>query len=172
MKRALVAAAAAGPTDASDEPKEEDWASATDLGPAELDKNKWVTRPQCTQRAIREWVRVICTPTFDGDEDWFFGAVWGFAGETKPVKASFVPASNVGLFQKAPTSPIEELTRKMGASATVTFPIRPGTAVVLGIDQLGWDHHYDGGSNVMTSPGILVDASWAAGEKKPTILYR
>ena len=59
----------------------------------------------------------------------------------------------------------------MGTSATITFPVTQGSALLLRIDRMYWDDGYDS-SGAYTQPGILVDVSWALGEKAPTILYR
>ena len=126
----------------------------------------------CTQRALGAWVRIACAPPHPADSDGtLLGAVWALSGDVAKVKGTLSPASELPRFKKPPSNIEEALTRKMGASATITFPVTPGSAFLLRLDTIGWDDGYDG-SNVFTSAGMLVDVSWALGEKAPTILYR
>jgi hypothetical protein len=172
---ALPTAAYAWPSDASPEPEEKEWAKATALESAKPTMNMSLWHPEvrvtCTQRVLREWMRITCTPSHDGKEDAFFGVVWGMAGELDSVKASFTMASDLERYREPPTDEIGRLTRKMGASATVTFQLRTGNAFVLALDPIGWNETYDGWTAAMR-PGLLLDVSWARGEKAPTITFR
>ncbi len=166
----------AWPTDESPEPSEEDWAGATDLGSRSIDLRRmsWEGGREvlCRQYAIRAWVRVVCTPIQPKRDPVFFGVVWGRAGELSSVKARFLMAHESDAFKAFPKNKIEELTQRMGVDATITFQGRPGQSMLLGIDLIGWDFNYDGGANPFSRPGMLVDVSWAKGEKAPTIVYR
>jgi hypothetical protein len=166
----------AWPTDASSEPKEEEWARATELETVKPDIELGWWREGvavvCTQRVIRNWIRITCTPqNVPKKDDMFFGVVWGLAGDLENVKGQFVMASELERYKAPPTDVVGDLTRKMGASATVTFQVTPGSAFVLNLAKIGWDHGYEG-SVVITRIGVLIDVSWALGEKVPTILYR
>ncbi len=172
---AALVASYAWPTSASPEPNEADWAGAHDLGAATVSiaRSPWVTAAPvpCRQRAVREWVRVTCAPNHEEVSDTLLGVIWALAGDTSTVKATFSLASELPRYAAAPTDRMQELTRKMGAAATVTFQARPGSAILLTVDEMGWDEGYDGAS-AFSSPGIVLDVSWALGEKAPTILYR
>jgi hypothetical protein len=167
----------AWPAEAGPEPKEEEWAGATDLGTVEVQPAStfWWLSPihlSCAQRALGAWVRITCTPPHpESGEDTLLGAVWPLSGDAAKAKATFSPASALPRYKSPPSNVVDDLTRKMGASVTITFPTTPGSALLLRVDRIGWDDGYDG-SNVFTLPGMLVDVSWALGEKAPTILYR
>jgi hypothetical protein len=175
---ALAAPAHRWPTDASAEPEEAAWAKAAALETVTLSLKPvpWLpaVKVTCSQRAIREWVRITCTPVHDPKHEVFMGVVWGMAGGLDEVKASFSLASELERFRVPVTDPFDRfgpLTRKMGASTTVTFPVRPGSAFVLSLDTIGWVDEYDG-RNLSVGPGLLLDVSWARGEKGPSIGYR
>lgn len=173
--RGQTVATYAWPADETPEPKEEEWANATPLEtvrPA-LPNRWWGGGAEivCTQRVLREWVRVVCTPPHEGEQDVLVGVLWGMAGDLDDVTGQFEMAAELPRYAKPPESIVEDLSRKMGASATVTFPARPGRAMLLSLDEIGWDESYDG-SNVFSRSGIILDVSWARGEKGPTILYR
>jgi hypothetical protein len=174
-KTGIPVPAYAWPTDPSPEPKDDEWAGATELEIATDMPTVWspsIDGVTCTQRALREWMRITCTPPHEGTDDSLVGVIWGMAGDLSTVKGSFVLASTLARHEAPPTEIHEDLYRKMGASATVTFQLKPGSGLVLGIDQIGWDFNYDGDSNVFSRPGMLIDVSWALGEKAPTIAYR
>ena len=175
---AAVAAAPAyvWPTEASPEPKDDDWAGATLLGTdrVAMDTRSWggTEGVSCSKRALRDWVRVTCTPPHDGVSDVLFGVLWAMAGDVSAVKAKFALASELEKYKLPPSDFVSDLTRKMGASATVTFRVSPGGAFVLSLDHIGWDESYDGGMTMFSLPGMLIDVSWALGEAQPTIAYR
>ncbi len=176
-KRGLAVSAYAWPTEVSPAPKEEDWAGATDLETVVFDlvpALEWwpvIKGISCAQRALGAWLRVTCTPSHAGSNDTLLGAVWALSGDAAKAKATFTLAAELERYQKGTDTFYLPRTRQMGASATVTFPVAQGSALLLRIDQIGWDDGYEG-SSVFTQPGILVDVSWAAGEKSPTITYR
>lgn len=162
----------AWPTQSSPEPTEDEWKGATELERAVANTYREWGPPEtiaCTQHVVREWMRVTCTPI--GTRDRFVGVLWGMAGDLSSVKGSFVQVSTLDRFKSPPTSIIEDLTRKMGVSATVTFQAKPASAMVLSLDEIGWDENYEG-SSVFSRAGILLDVSWAQGEKAPTIAFR
>ena len=175
-KGGVAISAHAWPTEASAAPKEGEWASAVALEAvkSKIRVTSWGSAVvTCTQRALRDWVRVTCTPPHDeGSSDVLFGALWGMAGEVAKVKGKFAMSSELPRYAQPPTDETSDLSRKMGASATVTFPVRPGGAVVLRVDFIDWDVSYDGGMSVITRPGMLIDVSWALGETHPIIAYR
>jgi hypothetical protein len=174
-ERATPLAEYAWPTTPSEEPKDDEWASATTLEGVNTQVQSVSWRPPlslgCSQIAVREWVRISCTPPTNGLEEAFVGVVWGMAGDLSSTKAFFLLAYELDRYKAPPQNGMEELTRKMGASATITFPVRPGSAELLSLDRIGWDETYDGAS-VFSQSGMLIDVSWALGEKSPTILYR
>lgn len=164
------------PTQPSDEPKEEEWATAADLGvktaPWEGGRalfSEW--RVDCAQRAVRDWLRITCTPQLNGFDVEFAGVIWGMAGDVSTAKGSFVLAGTQERYKSLPSRVDTDLIRKMGASATVTFQVKPGGSVVLGLDRISWATGWDGGE-VVVGTGILVDVSWALGERAPTIALR
>lgn len=163
------------PTEASPEPKEDAWAKATELETKRVKMpDRWFgggAEIECTQRVVREWVRVTCTPPHDKPEDTLVGVIWGMAGDLDSVSGDFEMSAELPRYAKPPQNVVEDLSRKMGASATITFQARAGSAMLLSLDEIGWDESYDG-SNVFSRSGILVDVSWALGENGPTILYR
>jgi hypothetical protein len=172
--KGIAVSAYSWPNSPSPVPSDAEWAQATalaamtlKLAPSWWDKDVDVT---CAPIAVREWVRLTCTPRH-GDKpskDILFGVVWGVAGDLSSVKGQFQPASELPLYQKMAPGLHGDLFRKMGASATVTFQVRPESAFVLSIGRIGWDFGYDG-SWVFSRSGVLVDVSWAAGEKAPVI---
>ena len=62
------------------------------------------------------------------------------------------------------------LTRAMGAIGTIIFQAKYGTGTMVRLDEILWAEHYEGGGNVLLAPGIVIDISWALGEKYPTIV--
>ena len=159
-KRGIPISAYAWPTAASPEPREEDWAGATDL---EVDPPPDGGGTSCELRALGPWLRITCAPS------WHPGVLWGMAGDVAKVKGRFTLISEVA--SKPPKSQQEAVERQMGASATITLPITPGSALLLRLDGIAWDEGYDW-AGVVARPGWLFDVSWALGEKHPTILYR
>lgn len=155
----------AWPTTSSPEPKAEEWTSATVLESvtASIGSGDAV----CTQRVVREWMRISCTPSLP---DTFFGVLWGWAGDLDLVKGTFGLAADV--IKKPPTNEMEQLTMKMGARADVTFQARPGTAFLVTLERMGWDDSGWDGPSLFVSSGAVIDVSWALGEKGPTVLYR
>jgi hypothetical protein len=165
------------PTEVSPEPREEEWAGALELSSVRVDivpRFSWLPTVHdvvCTQHAVGAWLRVTCTPRHDGKEDVLVGSLWGLAGDVAKVKGSFALASELERYKAPPTGEFETALRKMGASATITLPLAPGSALLLRLDRIEWDSGYES-SSVGIEPGILIDVSWAVGEKAPTILYR
>jgi hypothetical protein len=177
-KSGLAVSAYAWPAELSPEPREEDWAGATELTSAQVDIVSpffWLPSIHgvvCTQRALGSWLRLTCTPPHDSEEgEVFVGALWGLAGDVGKVKGSFVLASELERHKTPAMNRVEAFNRKMGASATITLPVTPGSALLLRLDRIQWDFGYEE-STVGTRPGVIVDVSWALGEKYPTILYR
>jgi hypothetical protein len=166
----LALSAYAWPAELSAEPKEEDWASATDLEPFRrntdaIDAEGLRSAGWCNPRVVGSWLRLTCTAGIH------FGIVWGLAGDLAKVKGTIPLVSEVERPTKPTADWAETATRNMGVSATVTFPVAPGSALVLEIDQIDIDNGYEG-SVVFTHPWALVDVSWAVGEKAPTVLVR
>lgn len=161
------------PKEPSPEPKEEEWSGATKLGEVPLKGDDWTYRGMmlCTKSALRDWVRVSCVPPMTAESGPYFGVIWAMAGDASTVKSSFLLNSELPTFAAAPKDIIEDLTRKMAAHADVTFQVKPGSALVLDIDRIGWAWGYDG-SSVDTSPGVELDVSWALGEDEPSFVIR
>jgi hypothetical protein len=158
--KALPVSAYAWPTDLAPEPREEDWAAATELLSDPPDA-------PCKQQALGAWLRITCGP--DGTVR--YGALWALAGDASKVKAKFMLSYEIEHFDKPPSSEGDDLMRKAGATAIVTLPLAPGSAVLLRLDTIFWDDEYSF-SGLISRAGPLLDVSWAAGEKHPTILYR
>lgn len=166
------------PKEASEAPKEEEWAGATELEAiATTAQSGWVKRPaRCRQRAVREWVRLECSPPdppndLNLDVQRFYGSLWGLAGDISGSSAQFELVSKVEKYSKGrnPAQTSDRLTLGMGAVGMVTFQAKYGSATMLRMDQIFWAERYDGGGNVELAPGIIIDVSWALGEKYPTI---
>jgi hypothetical protein len=160
-KHGVPVSAYAWPTEASPEPREEDWAGATDL---EVDPPRNSGGTSCELRALGAWLRITCAPS------WHPGVLWGLAGDVAKVKGRFTLVSEVQHDNKPPKNEQEDAERQMGASATITLPIAPGSALLLRLDAIAWDEDYNW-AGVVSRAGWLFDVSWALGEKHPTILY-
>jgi hypothetical protein len=174
--RRLPLAAYAWPSAPTPEPTEEAWAGATELETFVVDvPGEYFDVPgvACAPRALGSWLRLTCAapPRPRGFAPLFFGAIWVLAGDTARVKGTFVLAAETEEHKAPSTNPGGELQRKMGAAATITLPVMQGSALLLRLDVIAWDEGYSE-SNVITVPGMLVDVSWAAGEKSPTISCR
>lgn len=165
------------PTEASAEPAEDEWAGAKEL-PLSPPRSPGWSRPsadpgKCAQNVIREWVRITCPSPVKGTEsDARFGVIWGLAGDVSAVKGKMLLAGQTERYKAPPVERPDRIVRQTGASATVTFQLKPGSAFLLAFDTISWAWEYDGGFSVSSSPGFVVDVSWAAGEASPTILYR
>jgi hypothetical protein len=170
----------AWPKEASEQPKEEEWAGATELESiTTVATSGWLKKPvKCRQRALREWMRIDCSPPDPPTKEFlegqrFYGSLWGLAGDVSGASGQFQLVSAVETYAKAtapnPTDVPGRLTRAMGAVGTVIFQAKYGSATMLRLDEIFWAEHYDGGGNVLVSPGIVIDVSWALGEKQPTI---
>jgi hypothetical protein len=170
----------AWPKETSEQPKEEEWAGATELESiTTVASSAWVKKPvKCRQRVLREWVRIDCSPPdpptkefFEGQR--FYGSLWGLAGDISGASGQFQLVSSIEAYAKKtdpdPTNVGARLTRAMGAVGTAIFQAKYGNATMLRLDQAFWAENYDGGGNVLISPGIIIDVSWALGEKHPTI---
>jgi hypothetical protein len=164
--RGVPVSAYAWPTEVGAEPTEEEWAGATVLETITLERQDAFPGVVCRQAALGAWLRVTCT-----DEPRRFGVIWGLAGDSAKVKGRFTLASEVEHHDKPPTTREDEMERKMGASATLTIPVTPGSAALLRLDRIAWAEEYEF-AGVTSGPGMLIDISWALGEKHPTILYR
>lgn len=170
-KAGLAVSAYAWPTEASPEPKEDEWAGATVL--ETLDKTvkdkPWWRRETltCTQRAVREWMRITCTPA---SEFTSYGVVWGAAGDLSTAKAK-LPLRRDMPGYKPPENAFETMTPAMAVSATLTFQVKVGSATVLQVDEIEFVSDW-GWAGVVARPGFIVDVSWAAGEKAPWIEVR
>ena len=163
----------AWPAEITPEPAEDDWAGATALETVTTGPAIWgngIPGVACAQRAIGSWLRVTCTPPHAADDD-LVGVLWALAGDVDRVKVRFSLAAELARYKDLPADSRNDLLRKMGASATITVPVAPGSALLLRLDRMGWDDGYEG-SSVFSSGGVVVDASWAIGEARPTILYR
>jgi hypothetical protein len=154
----------AWPTEASDEPKEPEWANATELEPAKVTFQ--YNDGTCTQKVVREWVRLRCAPA---SEDVFLGPMWALAGDFEKVKGGFALAAS--RTKTPPQSPMDMAILKMGIAGELTFQARPGKAFVVSMDRMGFDEGWDG-ATPFVGTGLLIDVSWAPGEKAPTIVYR
>lgn len=164
----------AWPTETSKEPTDEEWANATKLETIVKLRNNTLIYWRdigCTPRAVREWVKLTCSglPESKGEPMW--GAIWVMAGDFANMKGSFALMSTLDAFKDPPKDDHDRMTRKMGASATTTFQMKPGTAFVLQLDELFWNENY-GDISVEPRAGFMVDVSWALGEKAPVIMVR
>jgi hypothetical protein len=168
----------AWPKDASDKPNEDEWEHATELEEVKTSVRSWWGKipATCLQRVVREWVRIECLPPDLMAENFresrrFYGSLWGLAGDISSASGQFQLVSTLEpLAQDSdPNSVSGRLIRRMGAIATVTFQAKCGSAMMLRMDQILWADQYDGGGNVLLDPGIIIDVSWALGEKHPTI---
>jgi hypothetical protein len=169
----------AWPKETSEQPKEEEWASATELeSVTTVASSGWLKMPaKCRQRVLREWMRLDCSPP-DPPKNFpegqrFYGSLWGLAGDISGASGQFQLVSAVETYAKKtdpnPTNVAGRFTRAMGAVGTVIFQAKYGNATMLRLDEIFWAEQYDGGGNVLLSPGIVIDVSWALGEKHPTI---
>ena len=164
-------AAYAWPSGPSPEPKPEEWEHATALETVTLDtrRESWLPRVHitCSPSLVREWLRVTCDP----GPSWYFGIVWGMAGDLSTAKGAIAIAPGAPPKTRADDDHILDMTRKMGVSTTLIVALRPGASSVISIDRMAWEEEYEGQS-VNMHPGVLLDISWALGEKSPTIAYR
>lgn len=169
----------AWPKEASDPPKDAEWTGATELeGVTTVAASGWLKKPvKCRQRALREWMRIDCSPPDPPVKEFlasqrFYGSVWGLAGDISTVSGQFQLVSTIEAYAKtvSPTGEDGRLTRAMGAVGTIMFQAKYGSATMIRMDEIFWAEHYEGGGNVLLAPGIVVDISWALGEKYPTIL--
>jgi hypothetical protein len=123
---------------------------------------------RCTQEAVREWMRIRCKPS---DPDVTLGVIWGRAGDLDGVQGSFVLAKDSDHFKKPPTNEMEALTLQMGVSGEIRFQAKPGTAFVVSLERLGWDEGGWGDVSLSIQSGVIIDVSWALGEKGPSLSY-
>jgi hypothetical protein len=163
----------AWPTDASPEPSDADYDAGTLLqipdNPFEQNKKDNLYRKVCTARAVREWVRITCAGT---GTDTSFGVIWGMAGDLSSLKGR-MPLRGDLLKDKSPPSDfMEASTRRMGASASLSFQAKPGSAFLASISEMGWDIGGWGDASMFVRTGATVDVSWAVGEKTPSIQLR
>lgn len=173
----VAVSAYAWPKETSDAPKDEEWAGATELEPGQSSgPSGWLTRNvRCRQRALRDWMRIDCDAPghLNNDTDHFFGSIWGVAGEVSGASASFVSTSTLERFQK-PLEPRDEggrIMRRMGATASLTFQVKYGSASMFRIDEIFYAENYMGEGSVLLDPGLVVEVSWALGEKHPSLVY-
>ncbi|HRI68598.1 MAG TPA: hypothetical protein PK156_30430 [Polyangium sp.] len=165
------------PREASGQPKEEEWAGATELESMTTQTGFSWERFDITCRtwAVREWVRLECAlqggRKSSRDFPHFFGSLWGLAGDISGVSGQFRLASKVDQYASKlnPADEVDRLQLGMGAAGIVTFQAKYGSAVMLRLDEIFWAEQYDGGGNVLVDPGILIDIGWALGEQYPTI---
>ncbi len=167
------------PKEVSEAPKDAEWTSATELETATtVAQSGWLKKPvKCRQRVLREWMRLDCSPPDPPTKQFlegqrFYGSLWGLAGDVSNVSGQFQLVSTVEAYAKrtSPSSVDGRLTRAMGAMGTITFQAKYGSATMIRMDEIFWAEQYDGGGNVLLAPGIVIDISWALGEKHPTIL--
>jgi hypothetical protein len=172
-KRAPKVSDYAWPKETSSEPKDDEWANATQLETLKLgSQHQWESfGVTCSPRVVREWVKLTCAAKEEGEFIPLFGVIWGMAGDLSTAKGSFTPASTLERYKDPPKNENDQLTRKMGAAATAVFQAKPGSAMVLQFDELFWNLNYEGLS-VETRTGMMVDVSWAMGENAPTIVMR
>lgn len=177
--KGIPVSAYAWPKEASEAPKDDEWTSATELETAmTIASSGWLKKPvKCRQRALREWMRIDCSPPDPPTKEFlegqrFYGSLWGIAGDISTVSGQFQLVSTVEQYAKAtsPSGVDGRLTRAMGAIGTITFQAKYGSATMVRLDEIFWAEHYDGGGNVLLAPGIVIDISWALGEKYPTIV--
>lgn len=178
----MAISAYAWPKEASEQPKEEEWAGATELEMVtNLETTGWSKkRVNCRQRALREWMRVECAAPEVPPKNFFletqtlYGSLWGLAGDISSTSGQFQLASAVEAYaknlDKDPKNTAARLMRAMGAIATVTFQAKYGSAMMVRLDEIFWAENYMGEGSVIVQPGILIDVSWALGEKYPTIV--
>jgi len=167
------------PKELSEAPKDAEWTNATELEEATtVASSGWLKKPvKCRQRVLREWMRIDCSPPDPPTKEFlegqrFYGSLWGLAGDISTVSGQFQLVSTVEKYAKttSPTGVDGRLTRAMGAIGTIVFQAKYGSATMVRMDEIFWAEHYDGGGNVLIAPGIVVDISWALGEKHPTIV--
>jgi hypothetical protein len=177
----MAVSAYAWPKEASDKPKEADWAGATMLESINtVALSDWRKASlTCRQWALREWIRIECSPPGSMNSEFladqrFFGSLWGLAGDISNVSGQFKLVSEIDYLSKATdqSSISGRLTRAMAAKGTITFQAKYGSATMLRMDEIFWAEQYDGGGNVLLAPGIIVDISWALGEKYPSVILR
>lgn len=162
-------------TTESDEPAEEEWTAAAVLRTVSLAPRRgfWSVKRkvECVEKTVREWMRITCTPDHsDKRDDTFIGVIWALGGDVSTVKADIPHASTLENYKAAPQNIIEQSTRLMGASATITFRVKRGSAMLLDLDTIRWVDDYNG-PTVVVQPGVLVDVSWAHGEPAPYVSY-
>lgn len=164
------------PADASPEPTDAEWSTAIPLQIERVTAGWRASRDECAVGAVREWVRVTCSsPKIDSRDDSpaMFGLVWGLAGDVTGVKTSLPPATTLERFKSPTTDPIDAVLRRAAAAAVVWFQARPGLSILVRMEHLGaaWMNYSDS-VGVMVSPGPVLDASWAPGEKAPSLALR
>jgi hypothetical protein len=169
----------AWPTSTSPEPTEDEWNNATALAVADPKKPEGfdVFSLSCTVSAVRSWVRFHCTgapltyPSAHGPPMHTLGAVWILGGDASTVKGKVPPAVEVTGKPKGEVMQWELYNLQMGAYADFHFEVQPGFALALGVDEMSVDMGY---MDVFIGehPGDVVDVSWAAGEKAPTLGVR
>lgn len=183
VPKGIPSASYAWPKETSDQPKSEEWAGATELESITTQATSgWSKKPvTCRQRALRAWVRVDCPPPEVSHDDVrpehrFYGSLWGLAGDVSGTAGQFQLVSSVESHTKKLDEDLSEvgarLARGMGAVGTVIFQAKYGSAAMLRLDQIFWVDQYDGGGNALLAPGIVIDVSWALGEKYPSIELR
>ena len=152
------------PSEPSAAPEPEAWEKATLLGNVKLGEKE-----SCVGAVLGDWVRLRCeSHRASGDAADMLAAVWAVAGDVRSV--------DVDTFA-VPAAALEDLMKEgrpfyaSGASAfDITFQLKRGSATLLEIVRARWSYEsYNGNFFQSIDPGILIDASWALGEKTPTL---
>lgn len=157
------------PKTASVAPTTEEWANVPKL--AHVKGDSFGASGSCDTFVLREWVRVVCTDlTIEQDHASAIGAVWGVAGMLDDVKARVTLVGNQALATLMPDG--VPTVKNMASSVDITFPLRPGHATMIEVVGASWAfEEYNGNFFSGIDPGLLIDVSWALGEKAPTLIF-
>ncbi len=156
------------PKTASAAPTPEQWATAQKL--AHVKGDGFGPSASCDTFVLQEWVRVVCTDlTIEWDHATAIGAVWGVAGMLDDVKARVTLVGSQALTALMPDG--APTVKNMASSVDITFPLRPGHATMIEVVGASWAfEEYNGNFFSGIDPGLLIDVSWALGEKAPTLI--
>ena len=151
-------------------PSVEEWAKATVLSKVDGD-TLGMTSATCETSALHGWVHVVCKQLqVDSDNASGLSAVWGVAGNLENVKveAHMVGTAGLGQLMREGVATVSN----MASSFDITFPLTEGQAQLIEVSGGDWAHEeYNGNFFTAVSPGLLIDASWALGEKAPTLIF-
>ncbi len=157
------------PSAASVAPTPEQWASVSKL--AHCSGDSLSASSSCDTFVLRGWVRVVCTAlNIERGHATAIGAVWGVAGMLDDVKARVTLVGSHALTILMPDG--APTVENMASSVDITFPLRPGHATMIEVVDATWAfEEYNGNFFSGINPGLLIDASWAVGERAPTLIF-